>query len=594
MKKNIILLLIFTTTFLQAQGFNQYDRLWGTYFGPPLNNNMHIIDDEQGNVITFYGFSHNSITQGSTSIYNYVRNFIYQSNEISDYLITDTNFTYFAKFNPEGVLLQSGVLPYSVKDIQKDQDQNILILGETNRTNYGTLNTWLPTTTTLPISGQTYGLIIKLDQQLNKLWCSYLPIKYYWGNEQISNLTIDENNNIYGTGQTLLRTGITTENPYDSTTYQINSFNTVNTLLYKLNSNGVLQWATYYGLAFPTAIEAKDDVVYLALLVDEDELEDSNLPTNYYITPSAYQNTSSSIVLSKFNANTGQRIASTYFGGESFEGIQSIKRINGSTYIFGDVYNMNSSNTWITDNAYQTMHGGAIDLYLGKLDDNFTPIWGTYIGGSGNEKAKKINYKDQYIYFSGYTSSPNITLTENTYSNVISGDNDALIMKFNLDGNLIWGSYFGSDNYDNSYTILPIDDQTFYINGITLSNKDITTPGAHRYDFSYYSFPYMEYSATNPFLIKFGRNDDLSTSDISTSTLKIYPNPTKDKVYIKGFIHQDSWIEVYNLVGQKVVTQKAKSGLTQEIEVQFIPKGTYIIKVTDINGKVFQDKLLIN
>ena len=55
------------------------------------------------------------------------------------------------------------------------------------------------------------------------------------------------------------------------------------------------------------------------------------------------------------------------------------------------------------------------------------------------------------------------------------------------------------------------------------------------------------------FLAKFGRNDDLNTSDISTSTLKIYPNPTKDKVYIKGFIHQDSLIEVYNLAGQKVI-----------------------------------------
>ena len=595
MKHKLLLFFTFVTTFLQAQGFNQYDRLWGTYFGLSIGGvQAHIVNDEQGNIITFEGFTHESNTLGSSSIYNYVQNFIFQSEQISDYSVYDSDFTYFTRFTPEGVLLQAGILPYSVKDVQRDQHQNIIILGETNRTDYGTLNTWLPTITTLPLRGPSYSVIVKLDQQLNKLWCSYVPTKFPWI-DNFSHITLDANNNIYGTGQTILRTGIATENAYDSIIYQINSLNPVNTLLYKLNNNGVLQWATYYGLARPTAIEVDDDFVYLALHVDEYDLEDSNLPENYYITPSAYQNTSSNMVLSKFDSNTGHRLLSTYFGEESSEGIRSIKKINGYTYILADIYNMNNASPWITSNAYQPIYGNGVnDLYLGKLDDNFNPIWGTYIGGSGYEFATKINFKEQFIYLSGLTSSPNITLTEESFDTTYNGNGDVFIMKFNLDGNLFWGSYFGSTERDSSISILPVNDQTFYLLGSTLSPKDITTPGAHRYDYNYDSIPYSGYPPFNSFLIKFGRNDDLNTSDISTSTLKIYPNPAKDKVYIKGFIHQDSWIEVYNLVGQKVITQKAKSGLTQTIEVQFLPKGTYIIKAIDINGKVFQDKLLIN
>ncbi|MBF0598318.1 T9SS type A sorting domain-containing protein [Faecalibacter rhinopitheci] len=164
-------------------------------------------------------------------------------------------------------------------------------------------------------------------------------------------------------------------------------------------------------------------------------------------------------------------------------------------------------------------------------------------------------------------------------------------MKFNPNGQLVWGSFYGSSGREQMSNLLPIDDETFYLAGLTDSPKDITTPNSHQPNYSYLP-DNGDYGQL--FLAKFGRNDDLSTSDISTSTLKIYPNPTKDKVYIKGFIHQDSLIEVYNLVGQKVITQKAKSGLTQTIDVQFLPKGTYIIKATDINGKAFQDKLLIN
>ena len=594
MKHKLLLFFALTTTFLQAQGFNQYDRLWGTYFGPPIGGTQkHIVNDDEGNIITFNGFTHESNTLGSSSIYNYVQNFIFQSEQISDYSVYDSDFTYFTRFTPEGVLLQAGILPYSVKDVQRDQHQNIIILGETNRTDYGTLNTWLPSVTTLPLRGQFYSIIVKLDQQLNKLWCSYVPTQFPWSGE-FSHITIDENDNIYGTGQTFLRTGIATENAYDSTIYQINSLNTVNTLLYKLNNNGVLQWATYYGLARPTAIEVDDDFVYLALYVDENDLEDSNLPENYYTTPSAYQNTQSSMVLSKFDNNTGHRLLSTYFGEETYEGIQSIKKINGYTYILGDVYNMNNVSPWITSNAYQPIYGnGSNDLYLGKLDDNFNPIWGTYIGGSGYEFATKINFKEQFIYLSGFTSSPNITLTEESFDTTFNGNYDSFIMKFNLEGNLVWGSYFGSTEYESFSSILPVNDQTFYLLGSTLSPKDITTPGAHRSDFSNYSFPYTGFSPLNSFLIKFGFNPDLITSDISTSTLKIYPNPAKDKVYIKGFIHQESAIEIYNLVGQKVHNQNVKSGLTQTIDVQFLPKGTYIIKAIDINGKAFQDKLII-
>lgn len=189
----------------------------------------------------------------------------------------------------------------------------------------------------------------------------------------------------------------------------------------------------------------------------------------------------------------------------------------------------------------------------------------------------------------GESHSSNFFRQGNITNRYNSGEFDGLISKFDLNGNLLWGTLFGGNDDDVITDILITDENTFYISGAAYSSENITTPGSHRENFYILS---DQYTYMFSYIAKFGNLASLSAIDIFSNKLNIYPNPIQDKVYIQGFIHKDSLIEVYNLVGQKIVSQKVKSGLSQEIDVQFLPKGTYIIKVIDINGKPFQEILI--
>lgn len=546
----------------------------------------YMVNDNSGNIIIAGSEINPNIYFQDTVIREYFQNFIHPINNPMMYQTDDYRVSYIAKITPEGNIIQAGYLPYYIRDIIIDNNNDIIIYGSTLRTDLGTSDVWFSESISNDLNGQSNPLISKLDFNFNTLWTSYLPTR-----ATFNHITTDENGNIYGSGRTSIQNGITTEGTFYPT-YNA-GMNEGNALLFKLNTNGQLVWSTYYGNGEIVDIQYHNQKLFLVWNFVNSSLDSYNFPT---ITSDAYQNTPTHSILARFNAINGQRELATYFGESDKLTLSYIEVNNDAIYIAGDTSIFSANSPFITPNSYQPIFGGGYtDYYLGKLDLNFNPIWGTYIGGNSSEfvdvEQKDLNFIDNHIYFKGSTESTDLIFDGNTFRSNNAGNNDLLMMKFNPNGQLVWGSFYGSNGIEDLSCLLPINDETFYLAGRTDSPKDITTPNSHQ---QYYSYLPNNRDFRQLFLAKFGLNDDLSATDISTSTLKIYPNPTKDKVYIKGFIHQDSLIEVYNLVGQKVVTQKTKSGLTQTIDVQFLSKGTYIIKATDINGKPFQEKLLIN
>lgn len=81
----------------------------------------------------------------------------------------------------------------------------------------------------------------------------------------------------------------------------------------------------------------------------------------------------------------------------------------------------------------------------------------------------------------------------------------------------------------------------------------------------------------------------LGTSDIKAKTLGIYPNPTSGILYIKA----DSAIEnvnVMNVVGQKINVTFSND----QIDMQGLPKGIYIVELKLKNGQTFSKKISKN
>jgi hypothetical protein len=118
-----------------------------------------------------------------------------------------------------------------------------------------------------------------------------------------------------------------------------------------------------------------------------------------------------------------------------------------------------------------------------------TRIWGTYIGSglplsSGSANSMKVNATGVYLAGVDFNSdNANYFATSGAYKSQVTGLSDYFITKLTLDGNRIWGTYFGSDGSEvlTGYNSLALTDQSLFFAGSTFGGgSNIATPGAYQ------------------------------------------------------------------------------------------------------------------
>lgn len=103
---------------------------------------------------------------------------------------------------------------------------------------------------------------------------------------------------------------------------------------------------------------------------------------------------------------------------------------------------------------------------------------------------------------------------------------------------------------------------------------------------NYLSGPAETYSLSNISKLSFKSAitgvDELSLS--GTTTLKVYPNPVTDIIYIQNAPEVTYTVSIYRISGSLVLTTKLSSG-TKSIDVSYLASGLYLLNV---NGLTFK------
>lgn len=141
------------------------------------------------------------------------------------------------------------------------------------------------------------------------------------------------------------------------------------------------------------------------------------------------------------------------------------------------------TNAIITSGAYQVALAGNIDGYLSKISGNGTVVWATYYGGNGNDEFQSGKFYGDCIYVTGGSNSDGLA-TGGTYqvqrnNSATRANSDGLIVKFNINGQRVWATYYGGADSDRFYSIDYLDG-SIYLAGETNSQSGIATPGAHQ------------------------------------------------------------------------------------------------------------------
>ena len=189
--------------------------------------------------------------------------------------------------------------------------------------------------------------------------------------------------------------------------------------------------------------------------------------------------------IAMFSPNADSLIYSTYMGGSGYERITSLMFDEPSQNVFFGGYtnssgipeagNPNPIKFPITIGAFDTTYnGGNHDGFIGKLD----PIAGgvlkfsTFIGGSGDDYVTGIGVDVCAApYITGNTTSADFPITDDAPDSV-SKKNEAYISKLNALANvLVFSSFFGNDEDDQSNAIVIDASGAIYIGGSVNGNQ---------------------------------------------------------------------------------------------------------------------------
>lgn len=341
----------------------------------------------------------------------------------------------------------------AVNGMEVDVDGNIYITGYTSSTNamaqLGYHNSY---------QGGFFDVYVaKLNPAGNRIWGTYFGgNKGDYGTE----IAIDKNNKIYVTGFTFSGNFETTPG-----VHQEELGNNYDAFLFKLNYTGSLIWSTLFGggsydYARGIAIDTLGDI-YIS----------GSTSSSLAIADGGWQNEKSAgndEFLAKFSPD-GLRIWATYMGGEKDDYSRAVGvDLENNVYLVG----YTESTTGIAFSGFDNTWSGNYDCTLTKYNSAGELIWSTYFGGNGDDNANGIDFDVNNNVYIAIQTGTNSGLAHLGYRGTNAGGQDAMLAKFNPDGDRLWSTYYGGAAEDMGKAVA-VSDEYVYLCGHTYSNAGI-------------------------------------------------------------------------------------------------------------------------
>lgn len=487
-------------------------RDWVSYYGGNMTNISGVHYDSVGKCIYTVGITYDTMGIATPNSFKSHLDFFLGIN-----FSTSNSDAYLAKWDLNGQLIWStyygGDGAEHSPRIKTDSRGDIYILGHSfSDTGLTTPNAYL--------SGlaNSYYYLTKFSSNGQRLWSTLLTLDdtvlmqgsaqsgYRWvHNVNYWQLAIDDADGIYASFCTAYQKEIGTPGTHKS---QRNAMEIItlpnNDIIYdpfdialvKFDAYGNKLWGSFYGGGLGDYLldlyYSKDGYIYILGKTDSD---------TGIATPNTYQDTLEIPIngilqpyfLAKMDTN-GQRVWGTYIqlihddltDFTSFSGITGDEE--GNIYISGCT---DKDSNIATPGVYQEVRKGGRDLFILKFNNAGQKVWGTYIGGEGNDQTylnvpfanisstqhHQLNYITGYLYLSGYTSDTTGWDAQCGYQTTF--EQRGLIVKMDTAAQFVWASFYENPINDLAVAAQANGKNELYIIGETTLDG-ITTPNVHQ------------------------------------------------------------------------------------------------------------------
>ncbi len=153
-------------------------------------------------------------------------------------------------------------------------------------------------------------------------------------------------------------------------------------------------------------------------------------------------------------------IWTSYYGGEVYDDITGIcSDAQNNIYITGTTTSTtNISGNNVGGNIHQSNMNGTRDAFMAKFNAQGQRLWATYYGGEGQDEGNTIAIDQNGFVYMGGTTTSSMLVASFGFQPTLSGIRDGFVVKFNGNGQRIWGSYLGGSGSE-------------YVLGITVDNE---------------------------------------------------------------------------------------------------------------------------
>ena len=332
------------------------------------------------------------------------------------------------------------------------------------------------------IKNNVYGFASNENVSNKTVIIDPVPVRLwgtYYGGENIefSSSVFVKDGYVYWAGTTYSTNNIASSGAYQNAIGSLPNGG-YDSFFTKLNPDGTRVWGTYYGG------ELLDDINQIKVSNNDDiYIVGSSLSSANISNPGSHQPQKGDYTdafLAKFDTN-GIRQWGTYYGNEGDDRAYSLS-IDSNEYIYISGATSSKNNIATIGSFQSVLYGGhtnnqIYDGFIAKFNSNGVREWGTYYGGDESDiiEDSKLDSNGNLIFL-GITNSSNNISTPNTYQEVIA-KTDGFLVKFDTNGNRIWGTYFGGNNYDFFYNLGIDSNDNLYCFGQTDSTLNIATTG---------------------------------------------------------------------------------------------------------------------
>lgn len=436
---------------------------WGTYFGGPDNDVAADLAMDKYGDIYMVGSTSSTSNIATTGAHETV----YQGGSSSQ-----EGDAFFSKWNSDGDLLWATY--YGGEGV----DKGISVACDTSGFVYfGGYTISLTGISTVGAYQEDLNLsydafLTKFDTAGVRVWATYFGGSGNEANVSFA-MTADESDHIYISGNTQsldlpTSSGVHLED-------KVGSSSNHDIFLAKFDTAGDLIWSTYYGGTNHDHIGAiiTDDNVYLTGYTRSAD----GIATNG--THQEVHADNDDAFLAKFD-NTGSLVFGTYLGGENVDRGESVALYEDKIIIGGFTMSQLGISTLnaFKEIADPTPFTG--EAFLAVFNELGIIEWATYYGGDNYDMITSIVMKDDNIYIYGETSSEQEISTTGGFQEDLAGYQNAFLAQFTIEGDRIWGTYFGGDVAETSKKIIINDEYHLYFNGRTASGSGIATPNAYQ------------------------------------------------------------------------------------------------------------------